>query len=385
MLRSEINELEKSINALIEQTGIAHKSLSPKEIAESVSHVKTLGNDLKKKWTQELLSNAKEQVIKRYVQYHQAGIIQLSDKVSRQIPALNSPDDVRKLQRESFDEIKSVLEKVLDFLRHNFYQYYDLDHHATIYYCDLLPQKIAEFEPGLTDVTYEVSDTLIHCVLSSVKEKADEAIISGISYRQADQCLNLVRMVYHLLRFGANTQTNKLVKALYQQNMNTLYFFNWYQQNTLDLLEKITVKEKREAAVREQISLFTGIFVLPEKALQPELPSTRDFINSWLEQLLKPENTDTNYKFPTFQLPLNLSVPQFALFVRVFYKTGCFSIENVALITRFFTEHFTTKKQPHISQKSFSRAFYNLDQSAAAVVRDFLQKMLNYLNKTYFP
>jgi hypothetical protein len=39
----------------------------------------------------------------------------------------------------------------------------------------------------------------------------------------------------------------------------------------------------------------------------------------------------------------------------------------------------------NISFKSFARAFYGADQTTAAVVRDFLQRMINYINKIYFP
>jgi hypothetical protein len=146
----------------------------------------------------------------------------------------------------------------------------------------------------------------------------------------------------------------------------------------------LPAKKEKQNYLSEQLKLYAGLFVSPEKSLQPEVGSTNIQLIGWLEEQLGTGSNQIMVR-TVEQFPLNLSVPQFALFVRICYKTACFPVENVARITRFFSEHFTTKKQPHISPKSFGRAFYNLDQSAAAVVRDFLQKMLNYLNKTYFP
>ncbi|MFA6245361.1 MAG: hypothetical protein WC615_00380 [Mucilaginibacter sp.] len=385
MLRSEINELENSVGAIINETSTANDISFQKRIAEQVTYVQKLCDDLKKKWTHELLSNAKEQVIKRYVQYHQAGIIQLADEVSRQIPASGFSEEEVEIMKNAYRQLTANLEQVLEFLRHRFYQYFDIDHKASIYHCTLLFLRFASFEHEL--IAYQnpsVDHSLIEVVLTSVHEVAAEGFVSGISYRQADQSVNLLRMTHQLLLCGTNTTTASLVHALYQQNLNTLHFFYWYQRYISLQISQAGAKNQQYDLVDEQLKSLTGVFVNPEKALQTELLSIDLLIIPWLQE--QAGSSDQIKKGKSgFQLPLNLSVPQFALFIRIFYKTGCFPVENVAMIIRFFTEHFTTKKQPHISHKSFGRAFYNLDQSAAAVVRDFLQKMLSYLNKTYFP
>jgi hypothetical protein len=386
LLKSEINELEKSVAAILDNGSIANHPGYQRQLAEQVAFVRNLCSDLKKKWTHELLSSAKEQVIKRYVQYHQAGIIQLSDKVGRHVPALNASEQQQAAQSDAFTRVSAEMESVLEFLRNQFYQYFDSCHKATIYYCQLLNLRIAAFEPALR--TYNnsaVERTLVEAVLNSVEEIVAEGLISGISYRQADQALHLVRMTHELLLSGTNTTTDSLFRTLYQQNFNSLHFYNWYHEHLLRQFFSINDQKGRQHFTDGQIKTLSGIFVNPEKALQPELPSTDTFIIPWLQEQASSAVKQMRVKSSAFRLPLNLSVPQFAIFTRIFYKTGCFPIDNVAMITRFFTEHFATKKQPHISHESFRRAFYSLDQSVAAIVREYLQKMLNYLNKTYFP
>ncbi|AMR29976.1 hypothetical protein A0256_00365 [Mucilaginibacter sp. PAMC 26640] len=383
MLRSEIIELEKSVAAILTESSITDETSYQKLITGQVAYIKILCADLKKKWTHELLSSAKEQVIKRYVQYHQAGIIQLSDMVSRHVQASLLSEDLRTALTDAYGQVNAAMENVLEFLRSQFYQYFDVDHKATVYHCQLLAVDIKTFQSDLQSNYNKATDkSLVEVVEVSVDEVIAEGSFSGISYRQIEQALNLTRMTHQLLLFGAATTTERLTRALYQQNFNSFHFYNWFQEHVLTKIEQFGQQEKQtyvDGLIRE----LSGIFVSPEKALQPELPSTDIFILPWLQE--QTGNKAKRTKPTTVKFPLNLSVPQFALFIRIFSKTGCFPVENVAMITRFFTEHFTTKKQQHISHKSFGRAFYSLDQSAAAVVRDFLQKMLNYLNKNYFP
>jgi hypothetical protein len=386
LLRSEIYELESAVDSILFKERTVRDANYYEEVANQVSHIQTICSDLKKKWTHELLSSAKDQVIKRYVQYHQAGIIQVSDKVSRKVPALDFSEDETATTKAINQDVFAHLENLLEFLRINFYQYFDVDHKSSIYHCDLLYQKIAAFEPLLR--SYQSDDaieSLITCILDSVHEILADGLVSGITYRQADHCLHLTQMTHQLLSIGSETMLRTLYMALYQQNMNSLFFFNWYQAFISEQVGKIADKKNKEEFINNELKAVVNIYVSADKSIQPELPSTDLHIIPWLQEQLNYDSKRTvNNKF-SFQMPLNLSVPQFALFVRIFHKTGCFPLENVALITRFFTDHFTTKKQSHISRKSFGRAFYSLDQSAAAVVRDLLQKMINYLNKTYFP
>jgi hypothetical protein len=386
LLRSEIIQLQESVSALLENNSVATNTSYQHKLAEQVTYVQNLCVGLKKKWTHELLSSAKEPVIKRYVQFHQAGIVQLSDRISAQVPALNLTDEASIIQRQAYLQVNASLEEVLDFLRHQFYQYFDIDHKATFYYCQLLKVKVSIFEPDLKAYDHPaVDNSLIKVLLTSVEEIVTEGEVSGISFRLAEQTLKLARFTHQLLFFGNNATTATLLLAFYQQNVNTFHFYHWYQVYLSDQLAVLKDEKDKQVALAQEVEALSGIFVSPDKALQPELPATDTFIKQWLQEQINPKSGQTKRSAGTNQLPLNLSVPQFALFIRICYKTSCFPVENVAMITRFFTEHFTTKKQPHISHKSFGRAFYNLDQPAAAVVRDFLQKMLNYLNKTYFP
>jgi hypothetical protein len=388
LLKSELNQLENLIKEVLENHSLKDEATAIQWLSDQVRSIQTLCADLKKKWAHELFTSAKEQVITRYVQYHQAGITQLSNQVSRLMPVNELP--LGKVDSHSqIEQILNALEQLLDFLKHQCYQYFDPDYKITIHSCHRQWNRMEEFRREL--IAYsgnEIDFALIEVISISVQEMTAEALQSGISYRQSEHALNLLRVVHQVSHISKGMTTDDLARLLYRQNLNTLHFFNWYQQYVLLLMNKLPVKLDQENFIAGQIKILTGIFVDPEKALEPELPSIDLLLLPWLYENAGNHNRiaqPINKMNISIRLPLNLSVPQFAIFIRIFSQVGCFPDTNVAKITRFFTQHFTTKKQSNVSNKSFGKAFYSLDQSAAAIVRDFLQKMINYLNKTYFP
>lgn len=389
MLRSELYQLEKFIADILNQEYSTDKLSHSKKVAVQLKSMKSLCADLKEKWLRELFSSAKEQVITRYIHYHQAGITQLSNQVSGQIPAMNLPVNQPSNLLLFYEQLLSELEQLLQFLKHNCYQYFDLDYKVSIYYGQQQYEKIVGFEQELNAYSGAAIDRpLVEAIVISVEETVAEALTSGISYRQIDHTLDVLRMVHQLLNVVNEPSTNSLALALYRQNLNSPHFYNWYQDYILQQIKQASGKSEQEAIVNNEIKAFSAIFVDPEKAFEQELPSIDQMFLPWLQEKTKDGGKNSQFLVKqngSGRLPLNLSVPQFALFICIFYQAGCFAVTNVSKLTRFFTQNFTTKKQPHISFKSFRRAFYSLDQSAAAIVREYLQKMLNYLNKTYFP
>ncbi|WDF79003.1 hypothetical protein PQ469_03155 [Mucilaginibacter sp. KACC 22773] len=388
MLKSALYRLEKLIGEVLKNFRTTTDPDNFKRLPDQVKSVQTLSAEIKEKWVHELFSSAKEHVITRYVQYHQAGITQLSNQISRIIP-VGGAHSKNATGPDPFEQILSELEQLLNFLRHQCYHYFDLDYKITIHSCRRQCAQIDEFRKELLSYSgKEIAIPLVEVIGISVQEMTDDAVQSGISYRQTEQTLNLLRMVQQLMYTIHGITTNRLAQALYRQNLNTKWFLNWYREHILLQFNKISGKREQTIFISQQIKMFTGMFVDPEKAFEPELPSADLVLLPWLYE--KSGNQDKtiraiNKSNIPIQLPLNLSVPQFALFIRIFSKAGCFPDTNVSKITRFFTQYFTTKKQIHISRESFRKAFYSLDQATAAIVRDYLQKMINYLNKTYFP
>lgn len=388
MVKSELHQLEKLVGEIVSDEVPVHE----RHLARIAGHVKSIiasCSSLKEKWVHELFSSGKEHVVTRYVQYHQAGVTSLSNQVSNKIPATA----FRGLETQIFQlyfSVLSSLEDLLDFLKRGFYKYFDNDYNVSAERCRAEAEKINSLlaEISITLARYEIDTKLTEAFVLSVRNKLGDAKRSGISYRQLEYCKSVLDMINDQLTENSGISTIRIAQELYRHNFNSYQFNQWYQ-DYLNSIINATAENQREAAILQEIRELKSIFVERDKLFEPELPAINDQLLSWLQQLL-PGQTALNLKAILKmnghdRIPLQFSVTQFALFVRLCYLEGCFHINNISDILRFFTQHFETKKQLNISFKSFARAFYGVDQATAAVVRDFLQRMINTINKIYFP
>ena len=388
MLRSELYQLEKFVGDVLKNDETAGKSSLHETIAGQVKSAKSLCADLKEKWVHELFSSVKEHVIARYVHYHQAGITSLSNQVSVRMPASYFQGAENQIHH-LYDIVVSSLDELLAFLKQGFYKYFDNDYPVSINNCRLaseqLHQLLAEIEITVKRSTVDAS--LINEVALSVSDKLADAKQSGISYRQLDYCKFILEVIRQKVQDHSAVSTIEAAQELYRQNFNSYHFNQWYQRH-LSAIINAASGNKREKIVLQEIQLLKLIYVERDIIFEPDLPPINEQLLSWLEQFLPAQKSNPNgpLKFNGHQrMPLQFSVTQFALFVRLCYLEDCFHIHNISDIFRFFTLHFQTKKQADISVKSFARAFYGADQATAAVVRDFLQRMINTINKIYFP
>ena len=391
MIKSELYQLEKHIGDILSREQGEDTNRHPGKLEEELKNVLLLCHGLKTKWVRELFSSVKEHVIQRYVHYHQAGLTSLSDLISQRLAATDFKAANKAPYFEGYQQLLSGLEDLLYFFKHSFYKYFDPDYKITVYQCLKDASRFGELQHGLNKPANSNPSlaTLISALLSSVSDLYEEACIEGISYRQAEHVLSLLRTAFYMLNSIEDITPDTLARSLYKQNLNTLYFFNWYKNFLAARISFSAETAGIDKAIEGEVMSLENLFVDPAKSFEPKLPPIDFMVIGWLKEQTSGNRAvtspETTQKFSNGQLGLNLSVAQFALFIRVFYQAGCFSTTNISRIMRFFSHYFTTKKQSNISMKSFGRAYYSSDQSSAAVVRDYLQKMINYIDKTFFP
>jgi hypothetical protein len=389
LVKSELYQLEKLIGEIVNDEKVSGNERHPTGIAERIQSVIASCSNLKEKWVHELFRPVKEPVVARYVQYHQAGITSLSNQVSMRIPATYFQGIENQIHQLYFIVVSS-LEDLLQFLKQGFYKYFDNDYTVSIDHCRVQAEQI-HLLLAETQVTLRQSGIdapLVSAVALSITHKLADAKQWGISYRQLDYYKSILRTISQQLSGHSGITTIRIAQELYRQNFNSYHFNQWYQVFLGSIINAAS-ENKKETIILQEIKLLKLIFVAREKIFEPELPPINDQLLTWLQQLLPGQSTPNLKEILKMngheRMPLQFSVTQFALFVRLCYLEGCFHVNNISDILRFFTQHFETKKQLNISFKSFARAFYGAEQGTAAVVRDFLQRMINTINKIYFP
>ncbi|HVW95876.1 MAG TPA: hypothetical protein VHA56_07905 [Mucilaginibacter sp.] len=381
--------MEKLIGEVVNDDAVSADEFPPEAISGRLRAISGACSALKDKWVHELFSAVKEHVLSRYVQYHQAGITSLSDTMSLKIPNAYF-EGIGDKVHHFYYAIVADLEDLLQFLKLGFYKYFDIDHRVSSELCRVQAEQILLLleETKAVFSRTNIDRVLAEAIALSVKNKITDAKQSGISYRELDYCRAMLTTIREKLKESPSLETDGFAQELYRQNFNSHQFNQWYQHH-LSVIINAASENRREKIILQEIRLLKLIFVEKDKIFEPDLPPVNEQVLSWLEQFLPVQNTSNtndNLKYNGHhRMPLQFSVTQFALFVRLCYLEGCFHINNISDIFRFFTQHFESKKQLNISFKSFARAFYGVDQATAAVVRDFLQRMINTINKIYFP
>lgn len=389
MVRSELYQLEKLIAEIVIDEQICGNECHAAGFAKQLQAIVDSCSSLKLKWVHELFSSIKEPALTRYIQFHQAGITTLSNQVSLSIPPAYFQGTGNQAHQLYFTVV-TKLEELLQFLKQGFYKYFDQDYPVSAYRCRVQAEGTRQLlaETAIALHKSDIDPSLVNALTLSVNNKLTDANQSGISYRQLDNCQSILALIRQKARDNSSLTTVEIARELYRQNFNSYYFNQWYQEYFRKIINAVP-EAQREATILQQVKELNAIYVERDKIFEPELPPVNDQLLPWVGEI-SPQQSSLNLKDVLKmngheRMPLQFSVTQFALFVRLCYLEGCFHVHNISGILRFFTQHFETKKQLNISFKSFARAFYGADQATAAVVRDFLQRMINTINKTYFP
>lgn len=148
----------------------------------------------------------------------------------------------------------------------------------------------------------------------------------------------------------------------------------------------LTPKEQI-SMLKKQLLFLRSTPVMLRMSYNPDLKPVNILLENWLDEYIKEEllradllQTDTPQK-----LELKLTVAQLALLIRLLYEEGVFTMKNIAGLLRFFSMHFTSKKQEHISYGSMNKLYYSGDQFTGYAVKELLLNMVTKINKMFFP
>jgi hypothetical protein len=108
---------------------------------------------------------------------------------------------------------------------------------------------------------------------------------------------------------------------------------------------------------------------------------------NWLteEIALKEKSLNKRSEVIIPKIPLEMSVAHLSCLIRLLYEESVFATQNLQFIFKCFAGHYQSKRQAVISPGSLSKEFYSIDQHTAARVRDLLQRMVQRINRNFFP
>jgi hypothetical protein len=85
------------------------------------------------------------------------------------------------------------------------------------------------------------------------------------------------------------------------------------------------------------------------------------------------------------KLAVTIPVAELALLLKLLNQQGVFRTGSVREVLRFAAANFSSKRQNGFSFKNISKEYYGANQVTAARIRSLLSKMIDSLNRDFFP
>jgi len=150
--------------------------------------------------------------------------------------------------------------------------------------------------------------------------------------------------------------------------LDQLYFLRSAQDELKDSYSSFILIDDQFSTCHELIIGKIIGFGLLQESISSEIAR--------IENRLKPRDSSQQFKVTT-----GLSVAQLACVLRLFFEEKIFLTSNQTESLQFFAAHFSSQKQPEISDLSLRTKYYTIEPSTINSVKDMLIGMINRTKK----
>ncbi|MDT3401040.1 hypothetical protein [Mucilaginibacter terrae] len=345
---------------------------------------------IKKVWTDFLLNQPKEAVIKRYVAFQQQIIVELADQLFGAIQRGRMSDlAMTDINFQQADKLLNCLLNLKDFQVQYFNVYIDengkIPDAAIVDVRRRLSDAAEQLSAGLQEVEMDLG--LKACIRDYLSPIIGAEVNAPLNYRTAEYILSFIETVEATTSFEDDRDlTHAVIEVLFYLNFNQSGFCHWYEENLISKKQLVRPADQ-PFFMNKQMLTLKSLQVNTKINYDPKLAPVNSQLENWLSEFTKQETFpfELSDNVQIEKLELKLTVAQMALLIRLLYDEGVFAIKNIAAIIRFFSAHYTSKKQENISSGNMNKLYYTSDQFTAAVVKDLLIKMVARVNKMFFP
>lgn len=359
-----------------------------KAVAEESSRIKNT-------FVLKVLSFEQNQV-ERFIRYHQQALINLLDNL---VETLSITDEGRSINKESHlkEFIKfscSELEEILRFVQNHFQSHFDLG----VPVPELIKERVLKalkessilLEGKLSK--FEIDPTLLSICVSAMTDFLKEPD-RKITYRKVNWIKELVT---EFLQLSETSQEGALLNSEIQAVLLHLnYNRTPYLKYCTDLMNRELLVAETLSGKLEKLAFYYKVVnqsvVKPDFVYDLSTPSLKERLSDWiLEEILYLERKQQlSVAFPgpaedqvkkDFKLVFDMSVSQFAYFIKTLTETGVIQNKNISELIRFLSKFVKTKRSESISHESFRIKYYNPEENTKGAIRNLLHTAIGYIN-----
>ncbi|QDW25219.1 hypothetical protein FFJ24_010515 [Pedobacter sp. KBS0701] len=366
MLKNELKDIEE---ILIEQ-------IYSNSNTTARTDLKTRFGQIFQAWEDVLFSNIPESSLVRYFHYHIEVISTISTRLS------HSPNP-----KQYFSSQNEFL-ALIDHLQKYCSKYFNEDAVAPAMYHQRLVSQLSGNINAVRKIlrSGNIDAALSLCLSKWFTLMSDHIGAVEFSFRSLHYFGYITNQ---LLESDALSTAGEipLVSLLVRSNFNNLSFLVYLQDTIRNSPGYLGDKNERLDYLMEQKALMMSLPEVKNWVYNPAWPSIKTMITDWLqEEILLTEKAVCNKdEVAVPKIPLEMSVAHLSCLIRLLYEESVFATQNLQFIFKSVAGHYQSKRQSVISPGSLSKEFYSIDQHTAARVRDLLQRMVQRINRNFFP
>lgn len=359
-------------------------------IAEEVERVKST-------FALKVLSIEQNQV-ERFVQYHQQALINLLNNLHKLSTIPKEERSTNTEQALNFNEsIRfecNQLEEIIKFLQINFRNYFGLDIHVPELTRERVLKALKEssilLESSISK--FEIDPALLSICINEVTDLLREPN-PKITYRKVNWVKELIE---ELLKLGEASQEGTLLNTEVQSVLLRLnYNSTAYLKYCTDIINRELSGAETLTGKLEKLAFHYKVVcqshVKPDFVFDLSSPSLKVQLSEWILEeiqfLERKQQLSVTFSGTVeeqvkkdFKLVFDMSVSQFAYFIKTLTETGVIQNKNVSELIRFLAKFVKTKRSENISYESFRIKYYNAEDNTKGAVRNLLHTAIGYIN-----
>lgn len=282
----------------------------------------------------------------------------------------------------------ACFEELLSFSEQQFPTYYD----STLKITDF---RLRNVLPGLRHLA---SNLKIFFEDKAIDPKLCSLIIKGmngllVAGRLSDAGARYFMNFIHEIESLQDLNQSTLIELLIKLDFNQPEFYLYQTNAVTGTLQQIDGLHEELEYILQQKENLRSVKIAIAYSLYPQHTSLRLELHqyytekaAYLEELLLLRRTAMQDRYDSeraFRILLGISVPQFALFVRMLKERQIILKEGITEVFTFFSRHFYTDKALFISSHNLLKRSTDVEFATVLKLWDMLESMMNWLDEKF--
>jgi hypothetical protein len=324
-----------------------------------------------------------------YIQNHQLRISTLINNITICLSDSKTEKNTKLFQ--AITSIRDNLIEILDFISMQYRNYFDFNAETTIEFRQRSAALFQKRIEGIFQKDISKYSSLIDIALKPVFEFVKNETSDIVSY-QTINYYDILLSEIEKVCFNPVPLGKCLKFSMICINYNSFRFFAYLTKEIKSDLNYAKTHGTQIELLSKYLKKYNQIHDYSDLALHPKQKSIKEQISVWIIEEIElrekihcscpievPKlnfSKDSDFKFLT-----EMSVAQLGYFLKIAFEVGVIKNPNQRDVINFIANHTKTKQTDTISQESLRTRFYNIEDSTREAVKDYIIKMLNYVNK----